>query len=634
MEREDTLNCDQNLEFILKKEECLPISSYEELKEWTPSLQKHFTESLLERVKEKNRPKTLVCHDMKGGYLEDRFLNGSKEDNNYYFIHWSFVDIFVYFSHHFVTIPPCTWITAAHRNGVKILGTFITEWNDGATTCESMLADDASVQELCRILVKIASHYKFDGWLINIENKIQANQVSALESFVQSLTQMMHDAIPHSLVIWYDSVLNTGELKWQNELNEHNRNFFLVCDGIFLNYGWKEENLSKSISEAADRVTDIYVGIDVFGRGCFGGGGFSTDIAAAVARKFGLSIAIFAPGWVYETLDRENFKENQYKFWSTLSELCPVKKFLKLPYYSSFCPGFGKKMFRNGKIISTEPWFNLSLQQCQPTFHYTHYTPKTGVISLYEEDAFNGGCCLNLSGVANSEGESLCFQILSSHFVLETSVVLSFVFKTLSDDIDVSLMLNIHSGAVKDKLFLLRGNAECADYSGRKLLPTWQTKLLNSNFRLKPCDPSWTRRVYLLELEMFKECVIEGLSVYVRCLKPSADYPISVLVGEIEVLPFLKALDFQCKNVSCTNENNMTFVSCTLEWTENPSLYCSDIYITQNGKTNFLCTTNQFCYNFKQSFCSSLQYIDFELHPHSNGNEHFEPVTSRLTLTS
>ena len=56
------------------------------------------------------------------------------------------------------------------------------------------------------------------------------------------------------------------------------RNFFDVCDGIFLNYNWKKDNLKKSIEEAGVRKTDIFVGVDVFGRGCLGGGGFSTDI--------------------------------------------------------------------------------------------------------------------------------------------------------------------------------------------------------------------------------------------------------------------------------------------------------------------------------------------------------------------
>ena len=77
-----------------------------------------------------SRPKTLVCHDMMGGYLQDRFLDGCEEDG-YHFRHWANIDIFIYFSHHFVTIPPPGWISAAKTHGVTILGTIITEWDAG-----------------------------------------------------------------------------------------------------------------------------------------------------------------------------------------------------------------------------------------------------------------------------------------------------------------------------------------------------------------------------------------------------------------------------------------------------------------------------------------------------------------------
>lgn len=54
------------------------------------------------------------------------------------------------------------------------------------------------------------------------------------------------------------------------------RPFFNVSDGIFLNYGWKTESLIESKINAGERYQDVFVGIDVFGRGCFGGGGFNT----------------------------------------------------------------------------------------------------------------------------------------------------------------------------------------------------------------------------------------------------------------------------------------------------------------------------------------------------------------------
>ena len=41
--------------------------------------------------------------------------------------------------------------------------------------------------------------------------------------FVKELTHEMKTVNTHSLVIWYDSVIMSGELKWQNEVNDLNR---------------------------------------------------------------------------------------------------------------------------------------------------------------------------------------------------------------------------------------------------------------------------------------------------------------------------------------------------------------------------------------------------------------------------
>lgn len=55
-------------------------------------------------------------------FLCCRFIQGSATRNPYVFYHWRHIDIFVYFSHHTVTIPPVCWTNAAHRNGVPVLG--------------------------------------------------------------------------------------------------------------------------------------------------------------------------------------------------------------------------------------------------------------------------------------------------------------------------------------------------------------------------------------------------------------------------------------------------------------------------------------------------------------------------------
>jgi mannosyl-glycoprotein endo-beta-N-acetylglucosaminidase len=138
-----------------------------------------------------------------------------------------------------------------------------------------------------------------------------------------------------SLVIWYDSVTRTGELKWQNALTPANQPFFDVCDGIFTkhvtppspsllcreiltrrSYWWKADAPTRSAALAGARAADVFVGVDVWGRGTFGGGGhvllpccsglprscragrFDNRRALSMIRDAGTSLALFAPGWV------------------------------------------------------------------------------------------------------------------------------------------------------------------------------------------------------------------------------------------------------------------------------------------------------------------------------------------------
>jgi mannosyl-glycoprotein endo-beta-N-acetylglucosaminidase len=66
------------------------------------------------------RRRVLVCHDMQGGYCDDAAPQGGGNPDAYGIWHWHLVDVFVYFSHYLVTIPPPCWINAAHLHGVKV----------------------------------------------------------------------------------------------------------------------------------------------------------------------------------------------------------------------------------------------------------------------------------------------------------------------------------------------------------------------------------------------------------------------------------------------------------------------------------------------------------------------------------
>ncbi|XP_044275800.1 cytosolic endo-beta-N-acetylglucosaminidase isoform X2 [Varanus komodoensis] len=402
-----------------------PISFYlsglEELLAWKPTSDDAFnvsTEPLAKRQPPlgNHRPRTLVCHDMMGGYLEDRFIQGAAVRDPYVFYHWHYIDLFIYFSHHTVTIPPVVWTNAAHRNGVLMLGTFITEWTDGGKMCEAFLAgeDEEAYQAVAAQLAAIAQFYRFDGWLVNIENSLSVSAARNVPHFLRYLTAQVHRLVPGGQVLWYDSVLPSGELRWQNELNESNKVYFDACDGLFTNYNWKEEHLLRSREVADDRRTDVYVGVDVFARGDVVSGGFETNKSLRMIREQGLSVAIFAPGWVYEQLGSADFLNNEDKFWALLSQLLPIHSVGSLPFCTSFNLGMGQRHFSNGQESRAEPWYNLSAQEIQPL--YLHRTePHGGWLRTRccLQDAWCGGSSLLLEGTIPPQATHVTVRLFS-----------------------------------------------------------------------------------------------------------------------------------------------------------------------------------------------------------------------------
>lgn len=612
--------------------ECLPLKTLEEVLAWKPKTLKFCSEKLQERVCNKDRPRTLVCHDMKGGYREDRFVQGVEKNDCFSFIHWSLVDIFIYFSHHLVTIPPCGWITAAHRSGTHMLGTFITEWSDGAQICENFLKDSESVHELCDRLVDLSSFYGFDGWLINIENKIQADHVEHLEEFVRVLTAKQHLAKSNSLVIWYDSVIKTGELKWQNCLNENNKNFFMGCDGIFLNYTWKNEHLQKSIIEAGSRKHDVYVGVDVFGRGCLGNGGFCTNVAVKVARDHGLSVAIFAPGWLYECLEVRDFWENQYKFWDLLTELCYPLSYKSLPFSTSFCPGFGKHMFRQGKVIGKKTWFNLSLQQPQPTYHYMQASPHEGCTTVCIDEAYSGGGCLKLRGVYKKSVPQI-FGIFKCCFELEQSCIITYTFKPVfPQGADVTLVLNILSAGNSYCLHLagkaeddkgddqLEGSPHSDQVHGhlpKTVYPAKEMELLgilNGSVPPPSEGDGWITRTYILPISNFIHHVIEGVDACISCPSTNDGSHYSILLGNFVILPVdAGALHMSCTDVWQSVIHDRIRLHCFLEWTPKTSVHSWDLFYDLCDEHHYLGSTVQPFYEVsdlpinKESYASGVK---------------------------
>ncbi|XP_039135920.1 LOW QUALITY PROTEIN: cytosolic endo-beta-N-acetylglucosaminidase 1 [Dioscorea cayenensis subsp. rotundata] len=350
------------------------------------------------------RRRLLVCHDMKGGYVDDQWVQGGSNPDAYAIWHWFLMDVFVYFSHDLVTLPPPCWTNAAHTHGVKVLGTFITEW-DGGKGIWDLLASKDSAHMYAERLAELAKALGFDGWLLNIEVNLNLDQISNLKEFVSHLTSVMHSSVPGSLVIWYDAVTMDGRLIWQNRLNEKNKPFFDACDGIFVNYSWEENYPKLSAEVAGERRYDVYMGIDVFGRNTFGGGEWNTNVALDVLKDDDVSAAVFAPGWVYETKQKPDFQTAQNRWWGLIEKSWGVLQTYpkQLPFYSNFDQGHGLHFFIEGAQVGSSPWNNISDQGFQPLLdNFTDQTQTTMQVFInFKDIAYSGGGSITFTGSLN-----------------------------------------------------------------------------------------------------------------------------------------------------------------------------------------------------------------------------------------
>ncbi|XP_069033387.1 cytosolic endo-beta-N-acetylglucosaminidase isoform X1 [Embiotoca jacksoni] len=475
--------------------------------------------------------RTLVSHDMKGGYLDDRFIQGAKSATPYAFYHWNYIDVFNYFTHQLVTVPPVVWTNAAHKHGVVVLGTFITEWEDGAAMCEEFLKDEESYRAVADKLVQISHCYGFDGWLINIENPLSEVAVKNMLRFLRYLTDQMHERVCSSLILWYDSVTVDGKLMWQNEVNQSNRMFFNACDGIFTNYNWTAQSLEDMTGHCGGRQADVYVGVDVFARGKVVGGMFETNKALELIRRHNFSTAIFAPGWVYEMEDdKSKFRKNQDKFWALLSDFLSVHRLVSpLPFISSFCQGFGKAVYWRGQQETTSAWFNLTAQEIQPLYYHVSLEGGGWLRSAgCPEDAWNGGCSLLLDGlIPATRTAPVSAKLFSLHVPLASKTLVTFIYKA-SADISVFLKLEItdsthctHVGVQEVQLSSV--SPEQLD-DGHELVNLFSQRCPSWN------PAGWTVRCSLLEL---RGCILREVCVNIQRDGASQDTQFNCRLGEI-----------------------------------------------------------------------------------------------------
>ena len=71
---------------------------------------------------------------------------------------------------------------------------------------EEILSSPAKSAQFVKVCSRLARHYQFDGWLLNIENNLEPSLVPRLLQLLGSLSMAVKEDGQEGTVLWYDSL--------------------------------------------------------------------------------------------------------------------------------------------------------------------------------------------------------------------------------------------------------------------------------------------------------------------------------------------------------------------------------------------------------------------------------------------
>ena len=152
-----------------------------------------------------------------------------------------------------------------HRNGVKVLGTFLIE--PQTLHVERLFEQRDGEFMVSEKLAAIAETYGFDGWLVNVEGEMPDSITNPLQLMTDMIRSLKAKMRPSSTVIWYDGLTSANEVDYQNGLTSKNVACALEAGNLFTNYKWTRTHLDRS-TEVAEKYgmdrENVYFGIDVW----------------------------------------------------------------------------------------------------------------------------------------------------------------------------------------------------------------------------------------------------------------------------------------------------------------------------------------------------------------------------------
>ncbi|ETV96973.1 hypothetical protein H310_09823 [Aphanomyces invadans] len=410
------------------------------------------------------------------------------------FVPWEIIDTVVITSTSFLALPQPGQTDAAHRNGVRVLGS--VTWDATSTTAASSACD---WEELAGQLKRVQDKVGFDGWhLANLPE-------TAIETLLPHLTS--------SYLLWSADAAD----EVSHDLDALTA-LLPVVDGVMLPPLTDRTALTKLAKVAGGHRWKLHFGLDPLQ---------SDEISARMLRFADASICVPIQA------------VTEAAFWATnWRALSPVENLHgggSEALYTAFNVGRGESTAIDGRVVSSTPWQNDAHTDVLPTLNKTK-SPIHMQISM--DMSFQGGSSLQLSATlpakARASVELLPLQV---HFAPRKVIRVAYTFHTAADPAAFGIALNLTS---KEEL-VLRGGPAAAQPSP----PHYSSlsPLLGRAKHTRAYGPvsetlqnGWRTRVYHLGGALWDGHVIQALSVFGVNLNNDAEVW-AVHLGQVVVCP-------------------------------------------------------------------------------------------------
>ncbi|MCI6730349.1 MAG: endo-beta-N-acetylglucosaminidase, partial [Clostridiales bacterium] len=390
---------------------------------------------------------------------------GSESFFTYAFNYWQYTDSFVYWSgseEGLVVCPTGEFTDAAHTNGVPVVATLGFPWGSGSGYVAQVQkfvqkAEDGSFPVADK-LIAVMDYYGFDGYFFNQESY----GCSAAEGqLIDEMMRYMHRQRPDMLISWYDSMLPTGGVSYQNAVNDSNKQFMTdsadgtrAIDQFFMNYNWYEGqvtttiNTMKSIGRSQfDAFAGFNVQANVYGDRLRD---YLLVDADGVTR---LSLALYYANQTMSlAASGEEFHETEQAYYvnaagdprdtsvdvsdSTETQWAGMSRFfadktpiLEAPFVTDFNTGHGKGYYVDGVLSRDGEWSYQSNQDVLPTWTWIIDSEGGKLTGGYDfTTAWNGGSSVKFSG-SLSAGKANDIMLYSTKIPVESGMKLGLTCK-------------------------------------------------------------------------------------------------------------------------------------------------------------------------------------------------------------